>query len=162
MEIFSHDVTDALRRATQARILPVIFQIVAVVECQFFTGFDVTVRDDPDATVFDYRFAIRFATVIQKPRRIPIYTSVEIERVVQTEDELVVRLATAKRLRLGDLFADVFNDPRARGNVPRRKTAGAMNLRLPENYVLRSDFGWVVYHLCRIHSASGFFRLSII
>ena len=50
-ELLGHHVADATRRAAAARIIPVIHQIVAVVEGDLLTCLDIARGDDPDVVV---------------------------------------------------------------------------------------------------------------
>ena len=128
LEIFlGQDVTGAIRRAAAAGMLPVIVQIITVVERDFRPGPDAASRHNPDAPAVRFRLAIRVATVIQKTRRVPWHVAVEVVGVIQRENVFVGRFAPAQRFSLGDLFADVFDDARASGDVRLRKPADAMN-----------------------------------
>ena len=71
-------------------MLPVILQVVAVIEGQFLPGPDATPRHNPDAPAIRFRLAIRIATVIQESRRVPRHIAIEVVSVVQRENVFVV------------------------------------------------------------------------
>jgi len=88
-KFFGHDITHAIRRTTVAGMLPVIFQIVTVVERDFFPGPDAASRHNPDAPAVRFRLAVRVATVIQETRRIPRHIAVEVVDFIQRENVFV-------------------------------------------------------------------------
>ncbi len=64
---------------------------------------------------------------LRKAGGIPINIAIEIELVVEGEDERVVQFAAEQRFLLGDFFADVFDNARARRNGGAGKTAPAVH-----------------------------------
>ena len=110
-----HDISRALRSPAVAGMFLIIHQVVSVIERDLLAGLDVAQGRDPNAALLANRLAVGRATVIEKTRRIPCYISVQVEFLVETENEPVLRLAAAQGFRLGDAFPGVFNDARPAG-----------------------------------------------
>ena len=110
----------------------VILQIVTVIERDFLAGFDVTNRHDPDHVAKKFRFAIRRATVVDVFGRIPIDIAIEIKLIIERENVMILILAAFQRFRLGNFFADIFDDRRFLFDFLQRETAGSIDSRFSE------------------------------
>jgi hypothetical protein len=158
-ELFGHDVADAIRRPAATRVLFVVLQVVAVIERQFLAGLDAAQRHDPDAPGVKLGLAVRRATVVDEPRRIPSRVAIEIVLLVQREDTFVVLPATPQRLALGDFVAGVFDDARAGSDVAPRKPANAVDMRrLEDDQIRRGRDSLVVRRGCcqSLHCSRSF------
>jgi hypothetical protein len=82
-KLLRHNEFKALRRAAMARMLPVVLQIVAVIERQFLARANVAPGLDPDPAALPHRFAIGRATMIDMARRVPLKITVQIKIPVQ-------------------------------------------------------------------------------
>ena len=77
---------------------------------------------DPDVSALDDRFTVRRAGVIDESRLVPLERRVHARATVQDEEKSVMTLhrgvvVAAIGFGVRDLLADVFDDPRAFGNV---------------------------------------------
>jgi len=70
-------------------MFPVIVQIVAVIEGNFFSRKDVAQRHDPDFIVLELRLRIRRTTVIDKARKVALHTAINVEFLIDVEDVIV-------------------------------------------------------------------------
>jgi len=126
-ELLGDHVSDAVGSAAGARVITVVLQIEAVVESDFLAWGDIAGRHDPDMALLENRFAVRSAAMVDKPRRVPVDTAVNIMLIVQGEDILVVQFAAPERFLLVDDLANILDEARARGDLADSKRAGAMN-----------------------------------
>ena len=77
--------------------------------------------------VLAFRLAIGRAAMIDTPRRIPFEIPVQVKFLIQREDAPVLQFATPSGFRLGDFFADIFDDARARRQVDGGEKSLAVN-----------------------------------
>ena len=112
-ELFGDDVADATGGAAVAGILAIIFQVVAVIEGDFFARLNPANGDEPDFFVGQLGFAVGGAAVIDPASRVPIDVAVDMGVRAESEDEVVALFATAERFGSADFFADVFEDASA-------------------------------------------------
>src|SRR5438067_2220483 len=108
-KLFGHDITNALSGSTPARIIPVIFQIVGVIEGNLFSGANVAVGHDPDLILFPLDGAVWLATVVDVTRQIAFRFSVEVIDVVEFEDVMIAGGASPQHFLAVDLFTDVLD-----------------------------------------------------
>lgn len=126
-KVFCDDEAYAARLGAMAGMAQAIRQCIAVVKAEFFAKCDVFSGDDPDAAAFVDGFAVVFAAVVDVFGYVVRHIAVEIIALVELEDvhHATFIFATlgfagdsaAMRFGLGDLFAGVFDDIGALGNV---------------------------------------------
>src|SRR5690242_19632597 len=112
-ELFGDDVADAPRGAVVAAILAIIFQVVAVIEGDFFARLNPANGGEPDFVVDWLGFAVGRAAVIDPASRVPIDVAVDMGLRAESEDEMVALFATAERFGSANFFADVLEDASA-------------------------------------------------
>jgi len=125
-KLFGHDIADALTGSTPARIIPVFFQIVGVIEGNLLSGRNIPARHDPDPILFPLDGAIWVATVVDVTRQIAFRFSVEVIDVVEFEDVMIAGGASPQHFLAVDFFTDVLDHLSAFQNRPSGEQAGAV------------------------------------
>jgi len=123
---FRHDIADALTGSTPARIIPVFFQIVGVIEGNLLSGTNI-----PDAATIQIRSSSHWmaqfgvATVVDVTGQIAFRFSVEVSMLLSLKMYDCRRRIAAAFLAV-DLFTDVLDHLSAFQNRPSCEQAGAV------------------------------------
>ena len=141
-EFLRHHVADAGFGAAMTGMLPVIFQVVTVIEQEFLPCPDIARGDDPDMAINELRLAIRLATVIQKARGVPIDAAVQVVRFINGKNIVVAPLTAREGFLFADFLAEIFDDASAGGDVMASEAAEAVDGRGFE----KNEFGFGNIH----------------
>ena len=108
-ELLGDDVADTIRRPAVAGIIPITFEIKAVVEGELLALKDIPIGHNPQAIFLQRGVAIRRTTVIQETGRVPSDIPIEIEFRSEGKDIDVILFAAAQRFPFINPLADVLN-----------------------------------------------------
>ena len=128
-EFLGNDVSHTMGRPAVAGIIPVAFEIKAVVEGEFLTLRDIPIGHNPQAAFLEGGVAIRRATVIQETGRVPSHIPIEIEFRSEGEDIDVILFAAPQRFPFINPFTDILNHARAFRNRGPGETTSSVDWR---------------------------------
>ena len=112
-----------------AGIIPIAFEIKAVVESELLTRRNIPIRYNPQAAFLQRGVAIWRATVVQETGRIPSDIPIEIEFRSEGKDIDVILFAAAQRFPLINPLTDVLNHAGAFRNGGLGEAAGSVDWR---------------------------------
>jgi hypothetical protein len=92
-ELLGYDVANTIGGPAVAGIVPIAFEIKAVVEGDFLTLRDIPIGHNPQAAFLQGGVAIRHATVIQETGRVPSDITIEIDFRSKGEDIDIISFA---------------------------------------------------------------------
>jgi hypothetical protein len=135
-EFFGYDIPHAVWGTAETGVIPVVLKVEPIIESELFSSQEVAGCHDPNSTLFEQRFAVRSATVVDKPRWIPRYVPIDVPLLVQAENIFVVAFTTPQRLLFGNHLPDILDHTRAFRYPGLRKCSNPVNGRASKEHVI--------------------------
>jgi hypothetical protein len=112
-ELLGDDITNTIGGPAMAGIIPIAFEIKAVVEGDFLTLRDIPIGHNPQAAFLQGCVTIWRATVIQETGRVPTHIPIEIDFRSKGEDIDIILFAAPQRFPFINPFTHILNHARA-------------------------------------------------